>query len=268
MRTLLLRQLRDRRSSVIGWTLGWLILISMYVATWPTVKNHGKQYDEILRDLPAAMRSAVGGANGSAFSSPAGYFTAELLAVTGPILVLTMGVLLGSGALAKDEEDGSLEVILAQPVSRTSVLVARFGEGLVEMLGVLALAGLSLYALGSAVDLHLSLGSCLQATAMLALLGIEGMTLGLLVAALTGRTSRARALTGAVGLIVFLLNALGPSISWLADLVVLSPFHTLLKSDPFRHVVPAGTVVTLVLPSLAFVFIAAWAFRRRDLRFH
>lgn len=267
MRALVERQLRDRRSSLIGWTLGWLTLIGMYVATWPTVRAHGQQYDDILKDLPAALRSAVGSQSDGAFSTPAGYFTAELLAVTGPVVAMTMGVLLGANALARGEEDGTLELLAAQPVSRSRLLASRLVEAVVELVAVLVVAGTGLYLLGRLVDLHLDLVTCLRSTVMLALLGAEGMSLALLVGAATGRSARARAAAGGAGLLVFLLNALGPSISWLSGAVAVSPFQTLVASDPFRRVPPVLSVTTLVLPTLLLTAGAWWAFRRRDLRF-
>ncbi|MDP9101166.1 MAG: ABC transporter permease [Actinomycetota bacterium] len=266
MRTLLLQQLRDRRASMVGWTLGWLTLVGMYVATWPTIKTHGRQYDDILRGLPSALRSVLGSQSGGAFSTPAGYFTAELLAITGPLVAITMGVLLGAGLLARDEEDGSLELLLAQPVSRTTVLLSRVTVAGAELVGVLALAGLALFASGLLVDLHVGVTTCLPATAMLALLGVQAMTLALLVGAVSGRSTPARAVAGAAGLVAFLLNALGPSISWLSGVVPVSPFHTLMASDPFRRMPPGTSVLTLVAPAAAFAAAAVVLFRRRDLR--
>lgn len=267
MRTLLAQRLAERRNAVLGWALGWSVLVGMYVATWPTVRSHAEQYEGILRDLPAALRSAIGSSGPGAFGTPAGYLTAELLAITGPLLAMTMGVLLGAGALAREEEDGTLEVLLAQPVSRTEVLLARCAEAVLELLGVLLLGGVVLFLLGTLVDLQLGLLTCLRATGMLALLGGEGLALGLLVGAVTGRPGRSRALAGAAGLLVFLLNALGPSIHWLSGLVVVSPFHTLLGSDPFRRVPPWGAVAALAVPSLLMLVAAVVSFRSRDLRF-
>jgi ABC-2 type transport system permease protein len=266
MRTLVVQRWSERRRSILGWAAGWAVLVAMYVATWPTVRAHAEQYDGILRDLPAPLRAAIGSQAGGAFSTSAGYFTAELLAVTGPVLAMTMGVLLGAGAMAREEEDGTLELLLAQPVSRTKVLLARALEAALELLAVLLVAGCVLFALGTLVDLRLGLGTCLRATGMLALLGTEGLALGLLVGALSGRPGRSRAIAGGAALGAFLLNALGPSIGWLSGLVVISPFHTLVAGDPFRRVPPTASIGTLLAPSLLLLAVACVGFRRRDLR--
>ena len=267
MRALLWQQWHDRRAAVVGWWCGWSVLVGMYVATWPTVQAHARQYDEILAGLPKAMQTAIGAEGGGAFSTPGGYLTAELLGVTGPIVAVTMGVLLGVTCLAHDEEDGTLELVLAQPVSRTQLLLSRTLAGVGEIVTVLTGTSLLLWLLGMTVDLGLTLAASVRALLMLALLACEGLALSVLVGALLGRAARTRALAGGVGLVAFLLAALGPSIDGLQGAVRLSPFHALVASDPFRHVPPAASVAQLLLPTVGMVLAAALAFRRRDLRF-
>lgn len=266
MTWLVRQQWRDRRAAALGWLAGWCVLVSMYVATWPTVRSHAEQYDEILAGLPKAMRAAIGAEGGGAFSTPGGYLTAELLSVTGPIVAVTMGVLLGVTCLAHDEDDGTLELLLAQPVSRTRLVLSRAAAGLAEIVVVLVVAGVVLWLLGLAVGLGLGLAASARALALLALLACEGLGLSLLVGALLGRAARTRALAGGVGLLAFLLSALGPSIAALSGAVRVSPFHTLVASDPFRQVPDWQHVALLVLPTVVMVALAAFAFRRRDLR--
>lgn len=266
MIVLVRQQWRDRRAAVLGWFAGWSVLVGMYVATWPTVRAHAEQYDEILAGLPKAMRSAIGAEGSGAFSTPGGYLTAELLGVTGPVVAVTMGVLLGVSCLARDEEDGTLELVLAQPVSRTRLLLARAVAGCLEVIGILVATGVVLWLLGLAVGLDLGPVACVRALLMLALLSCEGLATAVLLGALLGRAGRARALAGAAGLGAFLLAALGPSIGSLEGAVRVSPFHTLLESDPFRQVPGVVPVLALLLPSAVMVAASVLAFRRRDLR--
>lgn len=260
------QQWRDRRTALTGWLAGWVVLVGMYVATWPTVRAHARSYDEILAGLPKAMRSAIGAQGSGTFSSPGGYLTAELLGVTGPLVAVTMGVLLGVACLARDEEDGTLELLLAQPVSRARVLLSRTAAGVLEIMAVLLLASVALWLLGLAVGLGVGWVASARALLMLALLSAEGLSLSVLLGAVLGRAVQARALAGAAGLVAFLLAALGPSIDGLHGAVQLSPFHTLVASDPFRHVPGVLSVSALLLPTVVMVGASLLAFRRRDLR--
>lgn len=258
---------RKQRSAVLGWSASWLLLVAVYVSSWPSVRDNGAKYDEILQDLPSAMRNLLGSsAEQGAFSSPEGYFTAELLAVTGPILVVTMGLILGSKAVAADEESGVVELLLVQPVTRTRLLVERLLASLLQSVLVLTTAAVGLLALGSLVDLGLSAAQVVRAFGVLALLAVQALCLGALLGAVTGRVGRSRAWGGAVLLVLFLLHAVGPSIPQVADAVPLSPFATALDSDPFRQALTAGVVLTLLVPSLVLVAASVVVFLRRDLR--
>jgi ABC-2 type transport system permease protein len=266
MRALISLQWRERRAARVGWSVAWAVLVAMYVATWPVVRAHGKQYDEILAGLPDAMRAAMGATGGSAFSTPGGYLTAELLAIVGPLVAVTMGVLLGVACLAREEEDGTLEVLLAQPVTRVRLVLARALAAGAEILAVLVLSALVLWGVGAAVDLGLGLWVSLRAMGMLALLAFEALFLSLAIGAATGRAARSRAAAGGVALGCFLVATLGPSIEALEPLVQLSPFRTLVDSDPFRQGPELVHLLALTLPSLLLLSLATWVFRGRDLR--
>lgn len=260
------QQWHDRRGAAVGWLAGWSVLVLMYVATWPTVRSHARQYDEILAGMPKAVRAAIGAEGSSPFSTPGGYLTAELLGITGPLIAVTMGVLLGVSSLARDEQEGTIELVLAQPLARRRLVFDRVLAGGLEVLFVLGMTAMLLWTAGLAVGLGLGLGACLRAFGMLALLTLQGLTLGVLVGAFTGRASRSRAVAGAVGLAAFLLATLGPSVKALSGAVPISPFRTLVASDPFRHGPPALHVLELAVPSVVFLVVAVLRFAKRDLR--
>lgn len=262
---LLLLALREQRGAFFGWAASWLLLVSVYVASWPAVRDNGEKYDEILSDLPVAMRKMLGSAAASGvFSTAEGYFTVELLSVTGPALVVIMALLRGTKLVAHEEETGPLETLLAQPVSRTRVLLERGAAAALELVAVLACAGAGLLAIGSLVDVGLSVTQVLRAFSVLALLALEALALGVFFGALLGRVGRSRAVGGGVLLVAFLLHAVGSSIPGVSWAVPLSPFHTVVASDPFRHGVAAGALLALTIPTCALMTASVAAFRRRD----
>jgi ABC-2 family transporter protein len=76
-------------------------------------------------------------------NSPAGYLQGTLFALLGPLL-LVMAVAAGARAIVGDEEEaGTLELLLAHPVSRTRLLTERFGvlAAAVALLGLVVWGG-------------------------------------------------------------------------------------------------------------------------------
>jgi ABC-2 type transport system permease protein len=256
---------REQRNAFVGWGLAWCSLVAVYAFSWPAIGTSAGSYDALLDDMPEALRALLGSSGPGSLSTPAGYLTAELLSVTGPLMMVAMGVLAGTRALAGEEEAGSLELLLAQPVRRTAVLLSKLTSCLIGVTGVLLLAGVLLVAVRPLVGLELGAGAVARAMLMLGLLSVEALALGLALAALTGSVGRSRALAGAVTVALFVLHALGPVLPALTDVASWSPFHTVLASDPFRQPVGAGPLLALALPAAAMTALAVLAFRRRDL---
>ena len=67
--------------------------------------------------MPATLRSLFA-ATGADMSTPVGYIQIELMSFMGPLLVILYAVLAGSAAVAGEEDRHTLDLLLANPVSR------------------------------------------------------------------------------------------------------------------------------------------------------
>lgn len=262
----LLQALREQRRSLLLWSTGWVAVVGVYCAAWPAVRDSGTSFDELLQGLPAGIRALVTGPDGQlSLSTAGGYLQAELLSVTGPLLVVVLGLLLGSRAGAGEEERGTLELLLAQPVSRRRVLLEQAAAAACGLLLVMVVLAVALLGLGALVDLGVTAGQALGVATGLGLLGLEAAALALLVGAATGRAGVAKAVTGLLAVGCFLVHGLAGSVPALADLDRLTPFSVLAVHDPLTKGVSPELVLQLGLPSLAFVLAADALLRRRDL---
>ncbi|MBK5307158.1 MAG: ABC transporter permease subunit [Frankiaceae bacterium] len=256
---------REQRASFAGWAAAWVVLVIMYAASWPAVRGSADKYDELLRDMPKALRTLIGSNGPGSLGTPEGYLTAELLSFTGPLLVVAMGILVGTRALAGDEESGTLELLLAQPISRLRVLLEKLAGGAAGIGAVLTIAGVALLISSPLAGLDLSVATALRPMAVFWLLGLEALSLGLCLGAVLGSVGRSRALAGAVALGAFVLHALGALVPSTHRMASLSPFETVVASDPFRQGLSGTTVLTLLAPCVAMTVAGLVAFRRRDL---
>ena len=150
---------------------------------------------------------------------------------------------------SSDEEEGRLELLLATPQPRTTVLLARFGAlatatvaiGLVT-LGVVALAE-------AATGLQLDGAGLVAATLGMIPLGLLVAGLGYLGAGWL-KTS---ADTGLLSLLLaawFLLSFVGPELNWPEAILRLSPFY--YYGSPLLH----GLQLTVILGLLATAAVA------------
>lgn len=136
------RWLRDRLRSSVVWTLGLVATIVATAAFYPSLAGQG----ESLEGGSAAMNSLMGLRGGIDPGSPLGYLWIGLYANVLPWVLMALGIVLGTAAIAGDEDTGVLEYLMARPVTRTTVALSRFAGAVTILLTVSAVCALSLIA--------------------------------------------------------------------------------------------------------------------------
>src|SRR5579884_3961156 len=141
--SVLARAVRDQLRSLVAWTLGLAGLVGMYVAVYPSVKDGGSSFSKLIDQMPKTYRALFTTGGGVDFTTPAGYLNTELLTFMGPLLVLVYAIGTGSSALAGEEDRGTLDLLLANPVGRARILLEKFAAlvaGIGTLMGALWLA--------------------------------------------------------------------------------------------------------------------------------
>jgi ABC-2 type transport system permease protein len=261
------RLLRDRRWSTLGWALSFIGLVLFTVALYPSIKGQ-PSFDELLADLPDAFRSVIGYDPAVPLRSPAGYLQARLFSTLAPLLAAVFGIGAGARAIGGSEEAGTLELLLANPVTRSRVLLERYLATFGLLAGLIAVFCLALVVLGppfGALE-GVPTGNLIGACAAVFALGLLHGSLAFTVGAVAGRRGVAVALPTAVAVAGYLVETVLAAAGDLSTLRQLSPWHWYLDRNLLAEgAAPAAIVLPMVLS--AVLVADAWAiFRRRDLR--
>jgi ABC-2 type transport system permease protein len=261
------RLVRDRRRSLLWWSVGIVLLVLFTVALYPSLKGE-ESLNEVIEQMPEALRSMFGLDTVIPLTSPPGYLQGRLFGSMLPLLLIVFGIGLGARAIAGSEQDGTLELLLANPVTRRTVVVQRY----VAVVGMLA--ALTAVFAGSLVVLAVPFGA-LEDVPLSWLAGAVGGAFGIAllhatiafgVGAATGR--RAWALSWAtVGAVAgYLMQGLLGVSDAIRPLRFVVPWHWYLGRNMLAEgVAPDAVIVPLVLAAVIFTAGAA-AFLRRDLR--
>ena len=265
--TIARRLFRDRRRSTLWWLVGIVGLVGLTVAFFPSIENQSS-FDDIADQVPDSMRQLFGMVQGVSLSSAPGYLWSQLFATMLPILLLIFGVGLGARIIAGSEEDGTLELLLANPVTRTRVAGERVvaGVGLLALLGVGFTVALVLIAIPVGALDGVSTTGLLGATAGGVCLALLHTAIAYAVGAAWGRRGPAIAAAVAVAAAGFVLEGLVSASDALSSLRFFTPWHWYLRRNMLvEGVSPEAIVVPLVLSTALFV-AGTVAFARRDLR--
>ncbi len=188
-RNIFVKTLRDRRRSMIWWVLGTFGYLVAITATYTFFIEQREAYESLLADYPDALLAVFGIESGAQLLTPDGYLTSQAFGWLVPLLALALGVGVGASAVAGEEEAGTLDLLLALPVTRTSVIMQKLGAMVVLLLvlGVAVFAGTAVGAM--AIDLDLSMGHLAAASLSGILLGLVFGTLALAIGAATGNAA-------------------------------------------------------------------------------
>lgn len=260
--SVLTKTLRDQARSLIGWSVSVALLVGMYVAFWPTVRDQPSMSD-FLDQLPEAFRSLFA-SSGADMSTPTGYVQVELLSFMGPIAVILYAVGAGAGSIGGEEDRHTLDLLLSNPVSRTRVVLDKFLAMAAGTLLIAAVMGVALIVEGRFAELELDVGMVAATMLHLALLGVVFGTLAVALSASTGRAGISRGVPAVLVVVAYVVNGLAPLVDWLEGLQEFSPFYQYIGHDPLRQGVDAGSVVISTVSILVLLILAVVGFRRRD----
>ena len=259
-RSVFTKWLRDSRRSILGWTVAIAVVSGLYAAFWPLIDD--PELQKLLENYPQAMLEAL---NYTDFTTALGYLNATIYSLLGALLTLVYAVTAGTRLIATDEEAGTLDLVLAHPVSRTSLALQRFAAFATSVLVIATVlwVAIALVAAVSGID-DLTLGNLAAMHLHLAAFGILFGAITFAVGAATGRRGLALGVGAGVGVLAYAMRGLIPQVQGLEWVEDWSAFVWLNGSEPLAHGVDPGHLgITLGLAA-ALVAVGTWAFTRRD----
>lgn len=265
MKSIITNVLKSRRFNIIGFSAGssaYIILVTSVYKNYLTTNTHG--LGQSIQQLPSTLRSFIS-IKGD-FTSPVGFLSSEPYYVILPIVLIILSIVLGSSLLAREEQNHTLELILARPVSRGRLLAGKAAGGFVVLLAVNTVAALAMIIFTRAFGIDISVAALVKVHVMLFLLALIFGALALALAA-AGRAAQrtGTAVAALLALGGYILTSLEGTVTWLRWPAKLLPYHYFDPSDilsgnfPWRAAL--GFIIVIVI-----LGVFAWAsFRRRDI---
>lgn len=255
-----LKTLRDWRRSLPLWGIGMALISLWVIVLYPTI---GETYADIFEELPPGLAIFIGDV--ADIASPEGYLGTEVFSFMVPLLFLVLTIGFGASAIAREEERGTLDLLLSNPIPRWRVVVEKFAAMafIVLVVGVFLWYGLVIGAIVANVEI--SFLRMAEATLSGALLGLVFGALALAVACATGKRMWGIGVAAGLGVVTFLLNSLAPLVQGLEPYRKLSPFYYYSGAEPLVNGLNLGHASILLWLTLLLLAVALITFERRDL---
>ncbi|GIH08120.1 hypothetical protein Rhe02_61870 [Rhizocola hellebori] len=255
------KTVRDNRRGWIGWTLAVTAVASMYASFWTSIGKN-PEMAKAMETYPESLKEALHLQN---LNQPESYLASSVFGLLVPMLVAVFAVSAGVKAIASDEEAGTLDLVLAHPVSRVSLALQRFGAiaAVLAVMGTvlcLAIIGLRGPAEFPEVAPSKIMAICLQ----LALFGLFFAALSYAAGAWTGKRIAAIGTGAAVVVLGYLADSFLPQIEGFGWTESISPFDWYLGGEPLRNGVQPGHAALLLGLAVLLAAAGTWRFNRRD----
>ena len=265
LRNVATKTLYDMRRALAWWSLGLAGIVALMVSVYPTVRDM-PSLNKLVEQYPEAIKGFVSFGGQVDYTSGPGYLGSELFAIWVPLLLLIAAIGAGARATAGEEELGTLDLLLANPISRRRLVVEKFAALVAEVALLGFVLWCALVAGTAVVTMHVSAAHLAAAVASAVLLAIGFGAIALLVGALTGRRGSAIGISAAVAVAAYLVNSLAPLVHALEPVRKASPFYHYAASDPLRHGLALSHATVLIAIAVAATIAAPLVFERRDLR--
>jgi ABC-2 type transport system permease protein len=264
MTAIFLNSLSRFRGQILGWGLSLGLLAGFLTAFYDTIAEQKESYMQLLSGYPKEMWALFATSGVAQMFTPAGYLNLEFFSYM-TLVVGIFAVLAGGTLLAGDEENGTLDLILGHPVSRTALFAGRSLAFLTAAIAILAVTwlGFALVVPGTVMDVDAGE----LALPMVSLFGILALfgSLALLLSMLLP-SGRAAAMTSGIAMVgCYFINVLANIDDSLEPLAKVLPFRYYqggLAIDGMNW----GEWSAMLAVSALFVLIAWWRFMRRDIR--
>jgi ABC-2 type transport system permease protein len=250
--------LRLRLASAGAAAFGLVAVLVIVGALFPAV---GTTIGKL--NLPRGVSQLLGGAD---YATLTGWFRSEIGAVYGPLVIGAVAITSASAVTAGEEEDRILALVLAHPVTRARMVVAK-GVAIAALVAIIAVGAWVGLVIGVALGGGgISLGHMAAFAVHLAFFGLAIGAVALAMGAGTGRRTLTTGVAAGVGVIGWLINGFAPLVAGLEWLKYLSPFYYYAGHDPLTQGVDGGDLVVLGAAAAVLTALAVVAFERRDLR--
>jgi ABC-2 type transport system permease protein len=250
------------RGPVLGFGVGLFLLAWPLLSAYEVVQREQDKIMEVAQNFEGIIAGLGGDVNNLA--SPTSYLSMRYFSIL-PVILGIWAVLAGSSLVASDEENGTLDLVLAHPVSRTSLFLGRWLAYVLALVVILATAWLGLVLFKQRYPYPAGAGAMVRPfVTLLAVLLFFG-NLALLLSLLLP----SRRLAGATATLIlvagYFVTMLARVDNRLEPLARLSPLQYYQSGEAIAGL--NGTWLAGLLAGAAlWLALAWWRFQRRDIR--
>jgi len=247
---------------ILGWGIGLALLGLLLVSMFDSFADQMDTLQQLTDAYPEGVSAFFGDL--AMMTTPEGFISIEFFSYI-PLILGIFAVQAGSGLLSRDEEQGTLDLIMAHPLSRSALFLGRLLAFLAAMAAVLVIAWLGIVIPMEWSTISLSWGSVARPFVSLYVEMVLFAVLGMALSMVLPSRRMASMVTGLLLVVSFFLPGFAELNDNLDFAASLSPLNYYQTQNAFSRL-NGEWLLGLSAACLFFVLLAWWRFQKRDLR--
>lgn len=255
----------SRRRNLAWWIGGSFAYLLFLGSAFPTLQDNAADFERMLDNYPEALRAMFNMVEGVSLSTGPGFLHMELFSFVLPLLLIVFSVGFGARAIAGEEEEGTLDLVLSAPITRRRVLAEQFAAMVAATFAIGTVMFAAVLLAGAGFGMGLVPGRLAAAMFGAVLIALVFGALALAVGSITGRRGVAIGVAGAAALAAYLVFSLAEVVSWLGTVQKASPWYYYAASAPLLRGLEWAHAGVLAAIVLALPVAGGVVLERRDL---
>ena len=251
--------LHNRRRLTLAYAIGMGLYMLVVIVLYPAFRHSSE-----LNKLASGKLASLFGVSGP-LTSPAGWVNANAYTNFLPLIMLLLTIGYGAGAIAGQDDDGTLGLLVVLPLARPRILAQKIAAMVAQALALAITVTACVY-IGRGFELALDPGNVATASLAVLVLGLDLGLIALAVGAATGSRGAAIGVATAIAAVSYLVSSLSPVVTWVRPLRFASVFYWAVDNNQLANGVGLASFAVLIGVAILAALAANVAFRRLDVR--
>lgn len=253
----------QKRWFIMWWCIAIMAFIFLNLIFYPSFKDQAAQLEQSFSQIPESTRALF--SDTSDLFSPTGYLSSQVFYLMMPMLLGILAITLGSSLIAREEKEGTIELLMSRPVSRNALLAGKAIVGIIIVFTIGFVGMATTVIMSKLVDLTVP-------SKDIALASLASMILALSFGAMAYViTCFGKARVASVGLATlfalggYIIVSLSGAASWLKWPSRAFPFHYYKSAEILEGTYQWHNMWFIIAVIAICAFVSWFSFRRRDI---
>ncbi|AKM82516.1 TPA: hypothetical protein DD449_01775 [Candidatus Berkelbacteria bacterium] len=224
MWSIIKRNFRDRRGSLLIYSAFSVALLWMYIALYPSFSNQTGSLEQLIASYPEGFLKAFN-FDIKSFTTVEGFLATEQFSFVWPLLVILLSLSFSGSAFSGEIEDGTMQILLSQPISRLKLFFSKYLSGLLMIILFTFISIYTVIPLNMIYDIPYKSDNFFTLMILALLFAWSIYSIGIFFSSIFSKKGKVLFVTGMILVVMYVLNIISSIKDSLSDLKYFSFFY-------------------------------------------